>query len=340
MHSTLAAYRRRIADHAVDPVRRWDGRTSAALLDCRDDAVPLSVLSMHAFALDAGPVDIATADREWLVMPVDGRLAVQVADASFDCDRTGGPFAAWPGGCNASAVYLPRNARATLAGRGEAIAFSAPAFDDRPPARVDAAGSVVGRGSGLWFRDVATLATPGDVTTNLVMGETYSPPGLWSGTPLHVHDRARPDAGQSDHEEIYYHLAPDPSPDAAWGPYGVQLLFDDQGLDQAWMIHHRTAFAIPGAAHPVVAGPNSEMMYVWCLASDASQPLGMADVPEFAWLKRVGAVLDQLAAAGRRSPLSKAEIAGLAAAADLDESQCRVLTFHLAQAGLAARPTR
>ncbi len=337
MQKTLDRYRGLIRSGQVNPVRRWDGAT-AAVLDCNDDAVPLSVLSMDGFALGGEAIDVETAGREWLVMPIDGTLAVAVGGETFTCERSGGPFAAWPGGCNASAVYLPRNASATLSGQGEAIGFSAPAFDDRPAVRVEASGArgIVARGSGIWRRDVATLATPADVTTNLVMGETYSPPGLWSGTPLHVHDRPDATEGQSDHEEIYYHLARNVGGD--WGPFGVQMLFDDAGLDEAYVLHDRTAFAIPGAAHPVIAGPNCEMMCVWCLAAETSQSLGMKDVPEFAWLKRVGAVLDDLSASGRRELLSDDEIAALAKDAGLDEAQRRVLQFHLARAGLAAEP--
>ena len=117
---------------------------------------------------------------------------------------------------------------------------------------------------------MVTLFTPDDVSTVLVGGETYSPPGLWSGTPLHVHDKNDLANGQSDHEEVYYHLAR--VNDGPWGAFGVQLLFDDQGLDNAYMIHNRDAFAIPGAAHPVVAGPNSDMLYVWALAFRENHP--------------------------------------------------------------------
>ena len=65
----------------------------------------------------------------------------------------------------------------------------------------------VGRGTASWYREVVTLFTPDDVSTVLVGGETYSPPALWSGTPLHVHDRDDLAGGQFTQAEcVAYHL--------------------------------------------------------------------------------------------------------------------------------------
>ncbi len=161
------------------------------------------------------------------------------------------------------------------------------------------------------------------LTTALVVGETYSPPGLWSGTPLHMHDKDDPDAGQSDHEEIYYHLAK--HPEGRWGPYGVQFLFDDAGLDKAYVIHHRDAVAIPGAAHPVVAGPVSDMLYVWALAGTGPTVL-MADVPEFVYLKAVADLLERWE---EERPRKAVQSAGLSAA------QADVLRMHLRERGIS-----
>jgi 5-deoxy-D-glucuronate isomerase len=177
------------------------------------------------------------------------------------------------------------------------------------------------------------LATPGETTTNLILGETYSPPGLWSGTPLHVHDDLDGDLGQSDHEEIYYHLADQVGEDDGWSAYAGQFLFDNKGLNRAYVVGHRAAFAIPGAAHPVVSGPNSAMMYVWCLAAESSHDLAMMDVPSFAWLKGVGEIVDELSASRPDSLVLKKEVEELAAEAGLSDPQRRVLMFHLQQLG-------
>ncbi|MCG3181729.1 MAG: 5-deoxy-glucuronate isomerase [Phycisphaerae bacterium] len=343
MHKTMDLYRDRIQAGQVDPVRRWDGRNSAVLLDCNDDRVPLCVLGMEAFALGGQPAVFESGDREQLIVPVTGRWQVRISvngtDVEFAGDRGQGPFDAWPGGCSATTIYVPRHARVVLDGKGEAVAFSAPAFADRPPACVvcDEHRPLVSRGSTVWRRDVVTLATPVDVTSNLILGETYSPPGLWSGTPLHVHDAPVPVDAQSDHEEIYYHLADVRDGAGPWGAYGGQFLFDDKGLDRAYVVGHRTAFAIPGAAHPVVAGPNCAMMYIWALASESSHPLAMMDVPEFAWLKRVGGIVDALQTDRGPTRISESRFAELTAKAELNPSQARVLRFHLEQLGFTVK---
>ena len=211
------------------------------------------------------------------------------------------------------------------------VAFAAPANGDKPPARVAPGDRPnLRRGTGTWHRDVITLFTPDDVTTNLVGGETYSPPSLWSGTPIHVHDLDDPDHNQSDHEEVYYHLAR--QTEGKWGPYGVQLLFDDQGLDQAYMIHHRSAFAIPGAAHPVVAGPVNDMLYIWALAGTSSG-LAMMDIPEFEYLQKVAKIIDQFEADRGSPAISAAQFAQAVREHDLSDAQAKICRLHLAERG-------
>ncbi len=332
MQATLARYRSQIQSGRIRPLKRWDGVTSGILFDPVDERTPLAMLAFGAYRLDDGPFEIATGDREYALVPIDARFEVQVAGKTFRGHRRGGPFAALPDSSNASAVYVPRDVTFTIRGTREMVLFSAPARGDKPPALVGPAEREnLRRGTATWHRDVITVFTPEDVTTHLIGGETYSPPGLWSGTPLHVHDRDDLTAGQSDHEEVYYHVAR--VTEGQWGAYGVQLLFDDAGLDQAYMIHHRHAMAIPGAAHPVVAGPMSDMLYVWALAGQSDQ-LAMLDIPEFAYLKGVGEIIDQLEAERPREPVARAAIDALACEHGLDAAAKIMLRLHLRERGI------
>jgi 5-deoxy-D-glucuronate isomerase len=336
MQETLQKYRQRIATGEINPLVRWNGEKTSEIFNPDDDSTPLSMLGFSAYRLKSEPCRFETRDRELAIVPVTGRFEVRVGPEEFKGQRDGGPFAALPGKSNACAIYVPADSEVEIAGTGEAICFSAPAQGSKPPAFVKAGDRPnLGRGVGLWYREVVTLFTPDDVSTVLVGGETYSPPGLWSGTPLHVHDKADQAAGESDHEEIYYHLAR--NTEGEWGPFGVQLLFDNQGLDKAYMIHNRDAFAIPGAAHPVVAGPNSDMLYVWALAGP-STALGMRDVPEFSYLKKAGEILERITQAQRRKPLTRDEFAKLVAEADLQPHQAHVLRMHLRQQGIEVEP--
>ena len=138
---------------------------------------------------------------------------------------------------------------------------------------------VLSRGDWIWRRDVVSLISPKDASSNLIVGETYNPPGFWSGTPLHQHDGQS--SGESDHEEVYYHRFHwSKSPGDQFGPYGVQLLMDGIKLMKAFLIGDKSIFAIPGGCHPVVASPVSELLYLWGLAGRGDE-LVMRDIPEF-----------------------------------------------------------
>jgi len=335
MQKTLEQYRDRIRTGEVNPLVRWDGQTSGMIFDPQKDEVPLTMMGFGACRLDNGPHRLETGDNEFALVPIVGEFEVKIGPEVFKGKREGGPFAVLPGPSNAYAIYAPAGSTIEIAGTGELIYFTAPADGHKPPAVVKPGDREnFGRGTGIWYREVITMFTPEDVTTVLVGGETYSPPGLWSGTPLHVHDKDDPENNQSDHEEVYYHLAKiDTGP---WGPFGVQMLFDDQGLDNAYVIHNRDAFAIPGGAHPVIAGPNSDMLYVWALAGTGSN-LKMLDVPEFAYLKPVGEILDQVTADHPRKPLNAAEFNQAVADAGLNDDQSHVLRMYLKQLGVEVR---
>ncbi len=331
MQATLEKYRRGIQDGQIDPIVNWDGMKSGLIFDPADPKVALEVLAFGGYRLEDGPFTIETADREYVLVPVTAKFEVKVGSNVFSGDRSPGPFAALPGPSNSCAIYIGRDASFTMQGTGEMVLFSAPARGDKPPVYVEPRSRPnLRRGTGIWHRDVITTFTPDDVTTNLVGGETYSPPGLWSGTPLHVHDKDDVAAGQSDHEEVYYHLARVTEGD--WGAYGVQMLFDDKGLDKSYTIHNRTAVAIPGAAHPVVAGPASDMLYIWALAGTSDQ-LAMLDIPEFAYLKKVGEVIDALEAKRGTVSLGKAEFDALCSRHGLTGEQATICRLHLQERG-------
>ncbi len=331
MERTLKKYRQGIQSGQINPIVTWDGKRSGLVFDPKDPNVALEILAFGCYRLEDGPFSLESGEREVVLVPVTAKFEVKVGSQVFTGDRTAGPFAELPGPSNSSAVYIPRDAKFTMAGTGEMILFSAPVRGDKPPVYVPAHKCEnLRRGTGVWHRDVITTFTPDDVTTNLVGGETYSPPGLWSGTPLHVHDKDDVAHGQSDHEEVYYHLAR--VTDGKWGPYGVQMLFDDEGLDKCYVVHNRTAVAIPGAAHPVVAGPASDMLYIWALAGE-SDKLGMLDIAEFAYLKNVGAALDEVEAQRGTKAVTAKEFETLCQKHQLTGEQVTICRLHLEERG-------
>ena len=332
MEQTLKKYGRLIQTGAINPIVRWDGKKSKTLFDPSDPNVPLDYSGFGAWRLEEGTFELETHDREYVLIPICGQFEISVGKEVFAGSRPGGPFATEPEISNASAIYIGRNKKFKISGKGEMIWFSAPANADKPAVFVKPGDQKqIRRGTGVWHRDVITLITTDDFSTNLVVGETYSPPGLWSGTPLHVHDKDEVSAGQSDHEEIYYHIAR--VTEGKWGAYGVQLLFDDSILDKAYMVHNRDAMAIPGGAHPVVVGPASDMIYVWGLVSNKASPLKMMDIPEFAYLKSVEKIIDELELQHGKIPVSRESVATLTDKYSLEGNQREILRQHLIERG-------
>lgn len=293
MERTLSKYRKAIEENRINPHLLYDGKSSGIIVDPGDDSTPVDLIGFGACQLKGAPISLEAEGRETAFVPVEGRIRLTVGRSSFDLRRDGGPFARLPARSNSSAVYVPPGEKIRLDGEGEIIFFSAPAASGKAPRKIDAEqAGLRSVGAGIWRRDITILLTPEDISGNLTVGETYSPPGLWSGTPLHVHDRQDPQNGQSDHEEVYYHRFR-LQKDGSFGPYGIQLLFDGEDLNKAYVIRDRSVIAIPGASHPVIAGPVSDLNYFWGLAGEGSR-LMMFDIPEFRYLKIIERILAEL----------------------------------------------
>ena len=232
------------------------------------------------------------------------------------------------------ALYIPSDARFGIRGSGEIAFFEAPALRENlpfiyPPEEV----TVVSRGEWIWRRDVISLISPKNASSNLIVGETYNPPGFWSGTPLHRHDRDQPSSGESDHEEVYYHrFGWKHGADDQFGAYGVQFFMDGKGLNKAYIIGDKSAFAIPGGCHPVVASPVSELLYLWGLAGRGGE-LAMLDIPEFAYLKRFEEIFKELEGKPAIRTVTAAALDGLAIKHALTKEQTGLLTTMLREKG-------
>lgn len=334
MESTLTKYAARIERGEVNPHIRCHGSVSGIVLDPRRDEVPLEVLGFGLYRPGPDFTFRETQENEVVLVPQEGECEVEVNGRRFLAVRSGGPFAAGPGNSNASALYIPSASRFGIRGKGEIAFFEAPALQAKPPCYVPAEEvTVVSRGEWIWRRDVIALISPKTASSNLVVGETYNPPGFWSGTPLHRHDRDQPASGESDHEEIYYHrFGWNRGSDDEFGAYGVQLLMDGQGLNKAYVIGDKSAFAIPGGCHPVVASPVSELIYLWGLAGRGGD-LAMKDIPEFAHLKCFEEIFNQLAGDRTRWAVTASALDGLAVKYALTDQQKGLLTSMLREKG-------
>jgi 5-deoxy-D-glucuronate isomerase len=334
MKSTLKKYGLRIERNQVNPHIRYDGKTSGLILDPLREDVPLELLGFGIYQLSSRSITKETKGKEIVLLPQEGEFEAEVNGKRFSGKRIGGPFPARVGKSNASALYIPCNSRLRIRGKGEVAFFEAPALKEKPPfylsnQKVES----VSRGDWVWRRNVTPLISPKNASSNLVIGETYSPPGFWSGTPLHLHDKNQPSSGESGHEEVYYHRF-------NWeigtkdqiGPYGVQILMDGKKLMKAFLIGDKSIFAIPGGCHPVVASPVSELIYLWGLAGKGEE-LMMRDLPEFAYLKSFEEIFKKLDGTRPKKNLSQEKLKTLCASYSFTEGQKVLLAAMLKEKG-------
>ncbi|MBN1525017.1 MAG: 5-deoxy-glucuronate isomerase [Spirochaetales bacterium] len=338
MKSSIEKYGAKIEAGSINPVVNVEKHPGGIVFDPADDATPLDVAGFGIFKLNGSSGKTETQGREYVLVPTDGRFTVKTENQTYLLERIGGAFAAAIGASNASAVYIPRDSSFEVSGTGEIIYFSAPSSKKMKPMQIAQKEKPnLSRGNLFWRRDVITLVEPG-VSTNLIVGETWSPPALWSGTPLHIHDDDTVQ-NESAHEEVYYHITPMSGREVP--NYTVQLMFDGKSMNKAFLCPNKTAVAIPGGSHPVVASPVSDSLYVWGLAGKEG-PLGMRDLKDFAYMKLLGPFEQKL----RKSHDSKFTITVPRAKLDafikennLDTLQARVSELTLREWGIAFTQT-
>ena len=334
MESTLKKYAQMIDRGKVNPHIQYDGKESGLILDPLGKDVPLEILGFGIYQLSSYFIARETKGKEIVLVPQEGKFEADVNGKRFSGRRMGGPFSDASGKSNASALYIPCNSRLRIRGKGEVAFFEAPALKEKPAFFLSNRQVLsVSRGEWVWRRNVTPLISPKDASSNLVVGETYNPPGFWSGTPPHLHDREKPQLGESSHEEVYYHRFNwRKGPRDQIGPYGVQLLMDGKRLMKAFLIEDKSIFAIPGGSHPVVASPVSELIYLWGLAGRGGTVM-MRDLPEFAHLKTFEEFFKSLERTKKRKILSKEKFRALCASYSLKGEQKVLLAAMLREKG-------
>jgi 5-deoxy-glucuronate isomerase len=335
VQSTIDKYGSRIHDGTIDPTRDVNKMGSGLIFDPDEELVPLQVLGFGIYKLDGDSAGASTGDREYVFVPMEGSFTLRVDGQSFTVGREGGPFAAPIGASNASALYVPRDSSYELSGTGEIIYYTAPSSRKMKAVQVKQGEKPnLSRGDLFWRRNVSTLIEPG-VSTNLIIGETYSPPALWSGTPIHIHDVGNEAAGESEHEEVYYHRSRMVGREVP--NYAVQLLFDGKTMNRAYLCPDRTVVAIPGGSHPVVASPVSDCIYSFGLAG-VEGPLGMRDLADFVYLKLIGPLVEELRKGNQGKAafsVPRARMDRFVAEHHLDELQTTVTEVILRECGIS-----
>jgi 5-deoxy-glucuronate isomerase len=238
----------------------------------------LQVLRFGLARLGAGEViRLDTEDREALVVVLEAPSEVRVGAGGRELRLAPrrSVFSEGP-----AALYAPAGAGLELHGPLLAGVFQASAPDSRggePYAIAPAEVATVQRGRGNFARQVRDILPAERPAARLLAGETLNPPGNWSSSPPHKHDRHAPPA-EARLEEVYlFRVQP------ARG-FGLQHSYHAGGPSRSFAVGDLDAVAIPAGYHPVVAAPGYELYYLWCLAGEGRE-LRWAPDPAHAWVE-------------------------------------------------------
>jgi 5-deoxy-glucuronate isomerase len=132
-------------------------------------------------------------------------------------------------------------------------------------------------GKGNWSRTVRTIIGPEHPASRLLVGETINPPGNWSSYPPHRHDRHDPPR-EVNLEEVYMFRVDPP------GGFGVQIRYDENGHEEAFLVRDDDTAAIRNGFHPVVAASGYSLYYLWVLAGEGREMIPYLD-PAHAWVQ-------------------------------------------------------
>lgn len=114
-------------------------------------------------------------------------------------------------------------------------------------------------GEGHFLRTVREILGAGGPAVRMRAGETINPVGLWSSWPHHDFD-ANPDLAPRFEEVFLYFTKPKEG-------YGLQrregLYSNLQRVDDVIVVHNGDAAVLPLGDHPIVAGVDASLLYVW-----------------------------------------------------------------------------
>ncbi len=176
-------------------------------------------------------------------------------------------------------LYIPIDKEFTIISHGVTIAVCKAKCDTQTEISVTMPNDVkvmkVGRDN--WEREVRMIIGDSSPSVNMLVGETVNPPGNWSGTPPHKHERTSPPV-ESLHEELYYFKT-----DKKNG-YGIERFYSpERNINELIPINENAVTYMPWGYHQIVAGPGYTLYYLFFLAGEGKKLIGAVD-PDHEWL--------------------------------------------------------
>lgn len=226
-----------------------------------------------------GALDLPADTRERVVVVLEGRCAARFPACARSWRGLGGRGDVFDG--PATAVYAPRGeAGRIIAEEGGArlAVVSAPAGRGPEPYVVRPEEvRIEHRGRDCWSRVVHDVVGPDQPADRLIVGETFSTGGVWSGYPPHRHDREdAPDEARLD-EMFFVQVRPTSG-------FGILLRYaGGDEREQAEVVRDGDLIRVTEGYHSFVAAGGHRFYYLWALAGDTRILRPRTD-PRHAWL--------------------------------------------------------
>ncbi len=235
---------------------------------------------------DADAHTLEAGEHEHVVDVLAGRCAVTIGRSGSGDVRYG------PVGKRADIfsgrpefIYIPRESICEiecLEAPFEAVIYTAPTDEVAPPAHVPAEEvRAITSGVSDWQREVFIGMGEEGPATRIMVGETESPPGNWSGFPPHRHTEDSPPDELAMEELYYFHIHPRDG-FVIGGTYQDPLRkgqTSDLGI-----YRHGEAFAVPRGFHFIAPCPGYRVRYTWALGGRRRGFGAWTDDPDLAWL--------------------------------------------------------
>jgi 5-deoxy-glucuronate isomerase len=209
----------------------------------------------------------------------DGRLQLEGRASAFD----GLPWAAYiPAGVSARIIGRPLPGQRALIAIAQAPSSGRLDAFTKPITVAPSSIEIETRGAGNCTRQVNPIMPPGFPADRLLISETFTPAGNWSGWPPHRHDIDDPPREVVLEETYFFQFR---RPDG----WGIQRVYGRDGASQGGTdllaeVRHGDLVIVDRGYHPFIATPGYDAYYLNALAGDR-RTMANSDDPDLAWTR-------------------------------------------------------
>lgn len=249
---------------------------------------PVTNLDLEIAELGEGAdLELGGDDRELCAVLLGGRCSAEAPEAGLERRMLGGRRDVFDG--PAAALYVPPRQRCRVVAqpggvRLAIVSAAVPAGGPEPGSEDLEVYAVTpdelhveSRGRGVWQRTVYDILGAAQPARRLVVGETFSRAGVWSGYPPHKHDRENPPLEHRFDEVFYIRVQPRTG-------FGVLLHYPaGAAREAATVVRDGDVVAVGEGYHSFVAAAEHEFYYLWALAGEHRE-LAMSTDPRHRWI--------------------------------------------------------